>query len=281
MKRFDPSFSSAFTGWCFSFAMLWAALSQYEKIATSFMPSDVAAYLAGFSFVAIFVSHQLEKNRRIQTFKGFIGLQINSLLSILLFLSVYAFAVYFFFVPDMEERWILFPVALTTSIAVALWMARRRVRKLKAEEDFLQERMIPEGSDTLLVSPDAFFTLEEDFAERIETKWSRRWDNVKLGMLFVLVLLTPMAPIINRLISKVGGDTGFFMFMAPIGTLGFVCILYVILTSLYWLFFIIRLERKEKKRVLIDHKFIDKCDEEVRQFIEKEGDNWKTFPRDK
>jgi hypothetical protein len=261
--------------------MLWMTLSQYEEISIPFMPSEVAAYLAGFSFVAIFVSHQLEKNRRIQTFKGFIGLQINLMLSILLGLSVFAFAVYFFFVPDIEERWILFPVALTTSIALALWMTIRRVRKLKAEEDYLQERMIPEGSDTLLVSPDAFFTLEEDFAERIETKWSRRWDNVKLGMLFILVLLMPMAPIINRLISKVGGDTGIFMFMAPISTLGFVCFLYVVLNSLYWLIFIICLERKEKKRVLIDHKFIDECDEEVRKFIEKEGDNWKTFPRDK
>jgi hypothetical protein len=281
MKKFGPSFSSAFTGWCFSFAMLWMTLSQYEEISVPFMPSEVAAYLAGFSFVAIFVSHQLEKNRRIQTFKGFIGLQINLLLSFLLCLSVFAFAVYFFFVPNMEERWTLFPVALTTSVALALWMTRRRVRKLKTEEDYLQERMIPEGSDTLLVSPYAFFTLEEDFAERIETKWSRRWDNVKLGMLFILVLLMPMAPIINRLISKVGGDTGIFMFMAPICTVGFVCFLYAILNSLYWLIFIICLERKEKKRVLIDHKFLEKCDEEVRALIEKEGENWKTFPRDK
>jgi hypothetical protein len=281
MKEFNPCFRSAFTLWCFSFAMLWAALSEYEEIATSFMPSEVAAYLAGFSFVGIFISHQLEKNRTIQTFKGFIGLQINLMLSGLLFLTVYAFAVYFFFVPDMEERWILFPVALTTSIALALWMARRRIRKLKAEEDYLQERMIPEGTDTLLVSPFAFFMIDEDLAEKVETKWSRRWDNVKLGMLFILVLLTPMAPIINRLISKVGGDTGIFMFMAPIGALGFVCILSVVFGLLYWLFFIIRLERKEKKRVLIDHKFIDECDEEVRKFIEKEGDNWMTFPRDK
>jgi hypothetical protein len=279
MKRFDPSFSSAFTGWCFSFCMLGIALSEYEEIATPFMASEIAAYLAGFSFVAIFVSHHLEKNHRIQTFKGFIGLQINLMLSILLFLSVYAFAVYFFFVPDMAERWVLFPVALTTSIALALWMTIRRVRKLKVEEDYLQERLIPEGTDTLLTTS-AFFIIDEDLAERVETKWSRRWDNVKLGMLFVLVLLTPLAPIINRLISKVGGDTGIFMFMAPIGTLGFVFILYTIFNSIYWLFFIIRLERREKKRVLIHHKLLDESDEKVREFIEKEGENWKTFPRD-
>lgn len=279
MKRFDPSFSSAFTGWCLSLSALWMTLSQYEERATPFMASEIAAYLAGFSFVAIFVSHQLEKNRRIQTFKGFIGLQINLILSFLLFFSVFAFAVYFFFVPDMAERWVLFPVALTTSIALALWMTIRRVRKLKSEEDYLQERLIPEGDDTLLTTS-AFFIIDEDLAERVETKWSRRWDNVKLGMLFVLVLLTPLAPIINRLISKVGGDTGIFMFMAPIGTLGFVFILYTIFNSIYWLFFIIRLERREKNRVLIDHKLLDESDEKVREFIEKEGENWKTFPRD-
>lgn len=280
MKKFDPKVSSSLMGWCFSFCMLGIALSEYGEVATPFMPPEIAGYLAGFSFVAIFVSRHLEKNRRIQTFKGFIGLQINSLLSVLLFLSVFAFAVYFFFVPDIVERWVLFPAALTISIVVAFVMAKKRVRKLKAEEDCLQERLIPEGADTLLVSPAAFFMIDEDLAERVETKWSRRWDNVKLGMLFVLVLLTPLAPIINRLISKVGGDTGIFMFMAPIGTLGFVFILYTIFNSIYWLLFIIRLERREKKRVLIDHKLLDESDEKAREFIEKEGENWKTFPRD-